>query len=91
MMTPWLELKTMAFPAADALRTVSPIVGTIVLVGALFGLITTFNGFFCSASRLLFAMGRCRILPAWFSVIHPVYRTPINAIKFITSLRYWAH
>ena len=86
MITPWKELNTLSFPAADALKCVSPMLGDIVLVGALAGLVTTFNGFFCSAARMLFAMGRCRMLPIWFAVLHPVYKTPVNAIKFIAFI-----
>jgi len=86
MIVPWQELVKFDFPAADAISLISPIVAKIVLFGALCGLVTTFNAFFVASSRILFGMGRSRMIPAWFGVIHPEYKTPINAIKFIAVI-----
>lgn len=64
-------------------------VGSIVLACAVFGAVCTgINGFFVAASRLLLAMARGRILPAWFGKIHPVYHTPSNAILFTSLLAF---
>lgn len=61
--------------------------GAIVLACAVFGAVCTgINGFFIASSRLLLAMSRGRILPAWFGRIHPTYRTPYNAIIFTIIL-----
>lgn len=39
----------------------------LITVGALAGLFTTWNGFFTASANLLMAMGRSRMLPAWFA------------------------
>lgn len=58
--------------------------GTLILAFAvLAAILTGINGFFVASSRLLFSMGRSRILPAWFSDLHPAYQTPSNAIIFV--------
>ena len=44
---------------------------------------TGINGFFMASSRLLFGMGRAKLLPAWFAQVHPSHQTPANAILFV--------
>ena len=44
---------------------------------------TGINGFFMASSRLLFGMGRAKLLPPWFGQIHPTHHTPANAILFV--------
>ncbi len=58
---------------------------SIAVVTAIF---TGINGFFLASSRLLFSMGRARILPPWFGSVHRSHGTPHHAILFtgITSL-----
>jgi amino acid transporter len=55
-------------------------------VGIVMGIFTGINGFLLATSRLLFSMGRARILPPWFAEIHPKYQTPRNALVFILAL-----
>lgn len=55
----------------------------IVLIAAMLGILSTLNGIFMAATRLLFALGRGGLLPQWFGVLHPVHRTPSNAIRFV--------
>ncbi len=86
MVMPWKELVNLEFPAADAMMTIAPIVGRIVLLGALGGLLTTFNAFFVASTRVLFGMGRARLLPQWFGKIDDKYKTPINANIFVGVL-----
>jgi amino acid transporter len=43
---------------------------------------TGLNGFYLAASRLLFSMGRAKLLPGWFGDIHPEHGTPHRAIFF---------
>ena len=47
---------------------------------------TGINGFFMASSRLLFGMGRSKLLPAWFAEIHPTHHTPANAILFVGAV-----
>ena len=51
----------------------------IAVVMAIF---TGINGFFMASSRLIFSMGRARLLPAWFGKIDGTHSTPVNAIVF---------
>ena len=64
--------------AAYAFR--SEVFSGIVIIGAVFGILTTWNGFFMGASRLLFAMGRARIIPSVFSRTAGRARVPAVAI-----------
>lgn len=43
-------------------------------------------GFYMATSRLLFAMGRERTLPAWFGQVDSRHRTPRNAIVFVMAI-----
>jgi amino acid transporter len=45
-------------------------------------ILTGINGFFVACSRLLFGMGRAKVLPTWFARIHKTHRTPYNALLF---------
>ena len=35
-----------------------------------------------ASTRVIFALGRARLLPRWFAAIHETYRTPMNAVHF---------
>ncbi len=39
----------------------------LIIIGALAGLFTTWNGFFTASANLLMAMGRARLIPGWFA------------------------
>lgn len=59
-------------------------VGLIVLGIALTSAILAgILGFYMASSRLLLSMSRAKALPNWFGRIHPEYKTPVNAIKFV--------
>lgn len=61
--------------------------GIFVLAVALcMGIFTGLNGFYISSSRLMFAMGRARILPEVFSKLHPRYNTPYAGIVFTCAV-----
>ncbi|MDO5712338.1 MAG: APC family permease, partial [Micrococcales bacterium] len=64
----------------------SSAMGTVLVVGGIFGILTSWNGFLIGASRLIYAMGASGMLPRWFGVLHPRYRTPGNALLFIGIL-----
>lgn len=53
-----------------------------ILVAILIGLLTSWNGFFLAGSRVLFAMGRGKIIFPHIGETHPVYRTPFRAVLF---------
>ncbi len=55
----------------------------LVWLAALAGLFTTWNGFYIASARLLLGMGRARLIPKFFTTIHPKYGTPRGANTFI--------
>ena len=55
---------------------------TLLAVAVVAAVATGLNGFYMATSRLLFSMGRARLLPGWFSRVHPIHGTPRNAIVF---------
>lgn len=84
---PWKEFIGYDSPAAALLfRNIykGPI-GTglylFILIGAISGLITTWNGFMMASSQILMAMARVSIVPDMLAEQHPVYKTPVNALK----------
>ncbi len=70
-------------PAADApvaysLRTLgaSPVFQTIIIVGALMGMLSSLLVFQYGQTRIWFAMSRDGLLPKLFSAVHPRFQTP---------------
>ncbi len=74
-----------AVPVADSLAYAfnSPTFGKIMIAGGLCGILTSWNGFIVGGSRVLFAMGRAKMLPPIFGKIHPKHQTPTAAIILI--------
>lgn len=62
------------------------IFSVIIIVGGIFGILTSWNGFFIGATRLLFSMGRAGMLPAVFGRLHKKYRTPYVVIFLIGAV-----
>jgi APA family basic amino acid/polyamine antiporter len=48
----------------------------LVKIGALMGLTSTIVVMLLGQSRVFFSMSRDRLLPGWFSAVHPRFRTP---------------
>lgn len=82
---PWQELVA-GNPAWGTGDVVSDTIGAIgvflLAISLCMGVFTGLNGFFTSASRLLFAMGRAKIVPSSFAKLHPKYNTPYVGIIF---------
>ena len=86
---PWQDLVASepTWGTGDAISGLFGGVGILVLaVAVCMGIFTGMNGFFVSSSRLMFAMGRARILPDVFSKLHPKYNTPYAGIIFTCAL-----
>ncbi|WP_096439280.1 APC family permease [Alteribacter populi] len=67
----------------DAVSNVLGITGVLLLALSLcMGIFTGLNGFYVSSSRLLFAMGRAKVLPHIFTKLHPRHETPYIGILF---------
>lgn len=71
-----------SIPVADAMAYAfgSPVWGKICIIGALCGILTSWNGFLYGAARCLYAMAKAKMLPSFLAEIHPKYGTPYKAV-----------
>lgn len=85
---PRAEIIGADLPTADAIAAAmgSEFGSQLVLIAGLLGLITAWNAFTFGAARVLFAMGRAKLLPAAFGRLHPKHHTPAFALIFISAL-----
>ncbi|MEM9809797.1 MAG: APC family permease, partial [Pseudomonadota bacterium] len=85
---PRAELLAADLPVAEAMTAAfgSTIGGKIVLFAGLMGLITGWNSFTYGAARVLFALGRAKIIFSVFGKLDEKRRTPAKAIMFISVL-----
>lgn len=69
-------------PVADSMAYAfgSPIWGKICIVGAICGILTSWNGFLYGGARVLYSLANAKMLPAFLGEIHPKYNTPSNAV-----------
>jgi amino acid transporter len=72
---------SVAETAENAFHT--DVAGKILIVGGICGIITSWNGFIVGSTRIIFAMGRARMLPHFFSKVHPTYKTPMAAVLLV--------
>jgi len=79
---PWQEIPEGALTSAWAFENAfgSPALAKLVLVAALLGLFTSWNGFFLAGSRVLFALGRGRIATPALGDVHATHGSPTKAI-----------
>jgi basic amino acid/polyamine antiporter, APA family len=79
---PWEQLRGREFMTAVAFERAvgSHWIVSAILVAALLSLLKCFNGNFVAASRLVFAMGRRRLIDIRAGEVHPVNRTPSVAV-----------
>ncbi|MGW2563600.1 amino acid permease [Streptomyces sp. NPDC001514] len=67
-------------PLADAFKSVGqPFFAGAISLGAIVGLITVCMILLLGQTRVFFAMSRDGLLPRFFSITHPRYRTPYRA------------
>ncbi len=84
---PWKEFTLLENPAGSNLFKVVYEGGVgqglylFILIGAIAGLFTTWNGFMMATPRLLMGMARGSIVPKFFAKQHPVHGTPTNALN----------
>jgi amino acid transporter len=85
MTMPWRELLTLPMPAAEGFRRAfdSALLAQLVLLAAVLGLVTTWNSVFMFASRVLFTLGRARLITPRFGDAHPHYGSPAPAVLFV--------
>ncbi|HKG45994.1 MAG TPA: APC family permease [Pyrinomonadaceae bacterium] len=58
-------------------------IGSIAVLGIVVRSIALTSIYFTGNTRLPMVAGWDRLLPAWFSRLHPRYKTPINSILFV--------
>ena len=83
---PWNEFisSNPFWATGDSIKQLMGNIGIMILgIALLSATLTGICGFYMTTSRLLFSMSRTKALPSWFGIIHPKYKTPINAIKFV--------
>lgn len=82
------QIKGSNLATADAMRAMydSRLMANIIVLAGVAGIITSWNAFIIGGSRILYAMSIRKMIPAWFSRIHPKYNTPVNAILFLGIL-----
>ncbi len=82
MIAPWRSIVDSDLPAARAFEAAfsNKFMVDLVLTAALLGLFTSWNGFFLAGSRVLFSLGRGRMIPAPFGKTHSKYGTPHRAV-----------
>lgn len=66
--------------------THSAIVGKLIILTAIMGILTSWNGFIIGATRVLFSMGRARMLPQKFGTLHTKNKTPYFATLFVGGI-----
>jgi amino acid transporter len=88
MVVPREVLEGASLPAAHAFEAAfgSPLIARLVLIAAVLGLLTSWNGFFLAGSRVVFALGRGRIISGRLGETHPVHGTPHRAILLTGAL-----
>jgi APA family basic amino acid/polyamine antiporter len=66
-------------PVAFALEQLGahPVFRTVIIVGALTGMISSLLVFQYGQARIWYAMSRDGLLPKLFSVVHPKFKTPV--------------
>ncbi|MBV9608167.1 MAG: APC family permease [Acidobacteria bacterium] len=85
---PWRGLTAQSFATAYAFRRTfgSEWIVNVILATALLSLLKVYNGNFLASSRLLFALGRRRMIDSRAGYIHPGFQTPAVAVLAIGVL-----
>ncbi len=88
MAAPWTGLINTELPAATALESAlgSPFFSKFVLVGALLGIVTTWNAVFVVGTRLVFALGRARMIAPRMGTVHSTFGSPARAVLLVGVL-----
>ena len=81
------DLAGSTYPLYDAaLALKNPVVGYILFIGTMLSCLASANGCIADASRAWYSMANDTLLPEFFAVIHPKYKTPYRAILFLLPI-----
>src|SRR5829696_2313338 len=61
-------------------------IGSIAILGIAVRTIALMSIYFAGNTRLPMVAGWDRLLPGWFSRLHPKYKTPVNSILFVGAV-----
>ena len=75
--TPLIDVSLMLFGPAGA---------ALIAAGAVFSITGNNSSMMFSGPRMVYAMSRDKLLPAWFGRVHERWGTPANAVIFIGSV-----
>ena len=76
------QVLSIGFGSGDWIGTI----GSIAILGIAVRTIALMSIYFAGNTRLPMVAGWDRLLPAWFSRLHPKYKTPINSILFVGTV-----
>ena len=68
---------------AISFATKGTVAGKLIIVTAIMGILTSWNGFIIGATRVLYSMGRAGMLPHKFGMLHSKFKTPYFSILFV--------
>ena len=82
MASPWQTIVQQKLPTAAAFESAfeSTAIVNLVLLTGVIGLLTSWNGFFIAGTRVLFALGRAKIIDKRWGQVHHRHGTPSSAI-----------
>ena len=85
-MAPWSEITGYAMvDATIAEQSFGRWFQYIIMIAALMAILTTLNGFWLASSRILYSMGKSRILPKWFDNLNDK-KVPTHAAVVILGV-----
>lgn len=82
------QLENSHLATADAVFNMfnSQAAANILIAGGLAGILTTWNSLLIGASRMIYALSRTGMLPKRLAKLHPVYKTPVNALLMLGAI-----
>jgi len=85
---PWQALVGQELPAAVAFEAGlnSPLLAKLVLITGLIGLMTSWNSIILFGSRVLYALGRARLLHPAFGRVHPGHGSPTISVLVVSGV-----
>ncbi len=58
----------------------------VIILGGMCGIVTSWNSFMIGGSRAMYSMAESYMIPKFFAKLHPVHKTPVNALILIGIL-----
>lgn len=78
-----LQAQELAVPAAMARIMGAPWASHIIILAGIAGIITSWIAFYIGGARAIYSLAEAGMLPAVLAKLHPVHRTPVNAVLLV--------